>query len=95
MDQELVDQITSDALMKHIDEKGIQFVDGPKSVSEVDQRKLLADTLNEAINYSPERERREQEYMFGPTIRPRPKKSPSVAKQRKANKAARIARKRK
>lgn len=51
--------------------------------------------LEQMMNHSPERERQEREYMFGPDEfkRPRPPKTAKVVKNRKANKAARKARK--
>lgn len=51
--------------------------------------------LEQMMNHSPERERQEREYMFGPDEfkHPRPPKTTKVVKNRKANKAARKARK--
>lgn len=57
----------------------------------IEQRR--AELIRELGLRSPERMRQEQEYMFGPTPRRHPPKSAAIAKQRKANKAARKARK--
>lgn len=87
------DEAVKRELMDFVADNGVTLVGGPKSAE--DPHQMLADVLQQALDYSPERERREAEYMFGPIPRKRPKKSTGVVKQRKANKAARVARKRK